>query len=173
MTVVDEYTPVSWLEVDPDLFEQEQSQMAEVAPGMAWTPAALAWTGELPIWPFRRDAPQRLMEYLGDRRARARIMYSQAHPAAPPRVYITQPIIDPAVRSLHRWHVNGDGTLCLFQNTADWLMTAGAAEIVVKTAAWFLEFCLMEDGRIDTMTTSGIASDAVHDHLFTPEPPDG
>lgn len=167
MTVVDEYTPVSWLEVDPDLFEQEQRQMAEVAPGMTWNPEARAWVGELPEWPFEREPPGRLPAYLAGRRAIACICYSEAHPAAPPRVLVLEPEVDPRVRTLHDWHVNGDGALCLFQNASDWLLTAGAADLAIKAASWFLEFCLMEDGRVDCMTADGIVSDPSRDHLFT------
>lgn len=163
----DELTPVSWIEVDPDLFEEEQCQMAEVAPGMTWAPEALAWIGELPEWPFDRERPEQLSAFLAGRRAVASIRYSEAHPAAPPRVFVLSPEIDPRVRTRHDWHVNGDGTLCLFQNASDWLLTAGAADLLIKAASWFLEYCLMEDGRIDCMSADGIVSDPSSDQLFT------
>jgi hypothetical protein len=75
------------------------------------------------------------------------------------------------VRTQHDWHVNGDGTVCLFQSASDWTGGDTAADLVVKSAGWFLEYLLMEAGLIERMTANGIVSDPVHDHLFAPANP--
>ena len=74
---------------------------------------------------------------------------------------------DPMVRTQHAWHVNGDGTLCLLQTASDWDGTGTAAELVLKAAGWFLEYLLMEAGRIEQMSTAGIVNDDSWDDLLT------
>jgi hypothetical protein len=75
-------------------------------------------------------------------------------------------------RTQQDWHVNGDGSLCLLQEAQDWSPTGTAADLVVKAAGWFLEYLLMEQGRIPAMTTNGIATDDSLDALLTPLLPD-
>jgi len=141
--------------------------MASVSPDLAWDEKELAWTGPVPSWPFDRPCPSTLDVFLAGRRLIVRVEYSQAFPMVAPRIVPVDPQPDPMVRTQHAWHVNGDGTLCLLQAASDWDGTGTAADLVPKAAGWFLEYLLMEMGRIEQMSTSGIVNDATWDHLFT------
>ena len=155
-----------WTEAEPARYEGERAAMAAAAPGLVWEETALAWTGELPLWPFERPAPPALEEFLAGRRFLAQVRYSQGFPMVAPRIRPIDPEPDPMVRTRHDWHVNGDGTLCLLQRASDWDGDGTAAELVVKAAGWFLEYLLMEAGLIDQMTEAGIVNDDRWDHLF-------
>ena len=163
---------VPWPTAEPTRYSAELEAMAQVAPGLAWNEVALAWTGELPPWPFARPAPPTLEQFLAGRRFLARVQYSQGFPMVAPRIVPVDPQPDPIVRTRHDWHVNGDGTLCLFRQASDWDGDGTAAELVVKAAGWFLEYLLMEAGRIEEMTEAGVVNDDRLDHLLTP-PEDG
>jgi hypothetical protein len=159
---------IPWTEVEPSALARECSAVPAIAPDLEWFEhdGAFGWRGVAPVWPFDRPAPEHLMDYVGDRRFRILVVYSAAHPAAPPKIYPVDPEPEPLTRTQHRWHVNGDGSLCLLQSADDWQPTASAAELIVKAAGWFLEYLLMVDMRIEEMTTSGISTDLVHDDLL-------
>ena len=159
---------VRWPDAEPARFAAEQRAMRSAAPELSWDDDALTWTGVVPTWPFPRPRPAGLDEFLDGRRIVARVEYSQAFPMVAPRIVPLDPEPDPMVRTLHAWHVNGDGSLCLLQRASDWDGTGTAAELVMKAAGWFLEYLLMEEGRIERMTESGIVHDDSLDHLFTP-----
>ncbi len=59
----------------------------------------------------------------------------------------------------------------MLQTATDWDSTGTAADLVVKAAGWFIEFLLMEDGRIEKMTPNGMAVDDSLDHLLIPAEP--
>lgn len=73
-----------------------------------------------------------------------------------PRLYPREPEIPMERRTQHRWHVNGDGSLCLMQAADDWQPTHTAADLVCKSAGWFIEYLLVDQGELDAMTTRGI-----------------
>lgn len=156
----------TWVEAEPARAEAERTAMATTAPDLEWLDGGQGWEGAAPAWPFERPPPKELDAFLAGRRFRLRVDYLEGFPMAPPRVIPLEPEPDPAVRTQHDWHVNPDGTVCLFQSASDWTGTETAADLVVKAAGWFLEFLLMEAGLIDRMTVNGIANDPVHDHLF-------
>ena len=157
---------VPWTAAEPARLAAERRAMAAVAPGLAWVELATGWVGEAPIWPGSRPLPDALDDFLAGRRLMVRVEYSQAFPMVAPRIVPLDPEPDPMVRTRHDWHVNGDGSLCLLQRASDWDGTGTAAELVVKTAGWFLEYLLMEAGRIEHMSESGIVNDDSFDHLF-------
>jgi len=164
---------VSWLDAEPQQLAREKNAMAQVAPELAWVdddPAG-GWAGVVPPWPFARPQPEQLEEFLDGRRLRIRVEYSQAHPMVEPTVRPIEPEPDPMYRTQQDWHVNGDGSLCLLQQARDWSPTDTAADLVVKAAGWFLEYLLMEQGRITAMTTRGIVTDDSLDELLTPASP--
>jgi hypothetical protein len=162
-----EWPRQSWLEAEPARAAREQSAMSAVAPELEWIDDGGGWEGLAPIWPFERPPPEELDAFLAGRRLRIRVEYLEGFPMAAPRIVPIDPEPDPRVRTQHDWHVNGDGTVCLFQSASDWTGRDTAADLVVKSAGWFLEYVLLEAGLIDRMTTNGIVSDPVHDHLFT------
>jgi len=53
-------------------------------------------------------------------------------PAAPPRILPQDPDPEIAERTQHRWHVNGDGTLCVFQDEALWNTRATLSDVLVN-----------------------------------------
>jgi hypothetical protein len=156
-----------WIEAEPNRVEAEKATMATTAPDLEWRDDGRGWEGVAPAWPFERPRPRELDVFLRGRRFRLRVEYLEGFPMAPPRVIPLEPEPDPAVRTQHDWHVNPDGSVCLFQSASDWTGTETAADLVVKAAGWFLEYLLMEAGLIDRMSVNGIANDSVHDHLFT------
>lgn len=160
---------LSWFDDDPARLQRELDAMPAVAPALVWTGGH--WAGELPLWPMERPEPATLREYVGDRRFRVEVHYFESFPMVAPRFIPIEPEPEIAVWTMHRWHVSGDGSLCLFQNFIDWDPSGTAADLVPKAAGWFLEYLLMEDGAIEHMTVNGIATNDSHDHLFVARGP--
>jgi hypothetical protein len=161
--------PISWITAEPAVLEREHRLMPVVAPGLEWqddSPSG-GWRGHLPRWPFERPEPSELGAFLGDRSFLVLVHYEQSFPMVEPRIYPLDPVPDLAYRSLHDWHLNGDGSLCLLRQASDWDGTGSASEIAVKASAWFLEYLLLERGIRTAMTESGIAGDGALDHLFS------
>lgn len=138
--------------------------MPLVAPEFEWTGAG--WRGVAPMWPFERPAPLHLEAFLADRRFELEVVYLESFPMVAPRFVPLDPEPDLFVRTMHEWHVNGDGSLCLFQNSTDWDPWSTAADLVPKASGWFLEYLLLKDERIEHMTVSGIVADDSLDHFF-------
>lgn len=160
-----------WFDAEPARLAAEQAAMAAVAPELAWsdtTPGG-GWEGLAPVWPFPRPRPGGLDGFLAGRRLRLRVACSQAHPMAAPKLWPLDPEPEIAQRTVHDWHVNGDGSLCLLRTAAAWTGAELAAELVVKAAGWFLEFLLMQAGVIRAMTTGGIVNSDELDELLDPE----
>lgn len=158
-----------WFDAEPARLAAEQAAMAAVAPELAWsdtTPGG-GWEGLAPVWPFPRPRPGGLDGFLAGRRLRLRVACSQAHPMAAPKLWPLDPEPEIAQRTVHDWHVNGDGSLCLLQTAAAWTGVELSAELVVKAAGWFIEYLLLTDGRIEEMTSAGIATDPCLDGLIT------
>jgi hypothetical protein len=129
------------------------------------------WEGEVPLWPFERPVPPDLEDFVGGQRLDLRIAYLQAHPIVAPTLYPLSPETDPSMWTLHRWHLNGDGSLCLFQDATTWTPDATAADLIAKAASWFLEFVLVSGGFLEAMTERGIIVDDTLDHLFVIDRP--
>jgi hypothetical protein len=159
---------LTWWQVEPDLLRREQRAMTALAPELAWVPAGPGgWAGLAPIWPFERPAPPGLMGLLAGRRLQLEVQYGHAFPVVAPKVWSIDPQPTLEQRTQHAWHVNGDGSLCLLRDAAAWTGRDPAAELVVKAAGWFIEYLLLTDGRIEEMTSAGIATDPCLDGLIT------
>jgi hypothetical protein len=160
-----------WFDAEPARLAAEQAAMTAVAPELSWSDAAPGggWEGLAPVWPFPRPRPSRLDDFLAGRRLRLGVACSQAHPMVAPKLWPLHPEPEIAQRTVHDWHVNGDGSLCLLQTAAAWTGAELAAELVVKAAGWFLEFLLMQAGVVQAMTSDGIAGSDELDHLLDPE----
>jgi hypothetical protein len=77
------------------------------------------------------------------------------------------------VRTSQRWHVKGDGSLCLIQDANDWTGAAPAAALIPKVAGWFLEYLLLTRGYVEAMSLCGIASsDEFDTHFESTDAPD-
>jgi hypothetical protein len=138
--------------------------MEKVARDMNWT--GVGWFGVAPIWPFARERPAALDAFVASRRLTLEIGYLESFPMVPPRFMPIDPEPDLKVRTMHAWHVNGDGSLCMFQNSTDWDPWCTAADLIPKASGWFIEYLLLIDGRIEQMTVSGIARDNSLDDLL-------
>lgn len=159
----------SWLEAESARLPLEKDAMAAVAPDLVWNggnPAG-GWEGLAPEWPFDRPEPPELDQFLEGRRFRIRVEYLQAYPMVEPKIWPLDPEPDAIHRTDARWHVMGDGSLCLLQSASDWTGRETAADFVLKASGWFLEFQLMELGLIDEMTVGGLVHDPSLDGLFT------
>lgn len=155
---------LSWLDAEGHRVQVERAAMEAVAPELAWTGSG--WVGTPPVWPFEREAPAGLDAFLRSRRLTMAITYLESYPMVPPRFMPIDPQPDLRVRTMHAWHVNGDGSLCMFQNSTDWDPWCTAADLVPKASGWFIEYLLLVDERLEQMTVHGIASDDSLDHLL-------
>lgn len=158
----------SWLVAEPRRLAAEREAMLAVAPELVWDEVCPSggWWGFAPVWPFQRPVPVTLDAFLAGRRLSLRVDYPQAFPMAEPVLRPLDPEPPFVARTDHRWHVNGNGSLCLLQRAADWTGEEHAAELVRKAAGWFLEFLLMQTGTVESMTESGLADDHSRDALF-------
>jgi hypothetical protein len=167
-----ELHPIRWFEADPGRLSAELARVAEVAPDLVWTDTldhttGGGWRGQCPVWPFARERPPNLDDFLEGRRFSIEVRCSAAHPVAAPAVIPLDPVPDIHVRTAQEWHVMGDGSLCLLQHALDWTGRETVEQLVVKAAGWYLEFLLLSEGLIERMTIKGIAEDGTLDHLFT------
>lgn len=168
-------TAVSWTAANPAVVERERDAMAEVAPDMVWADdllwrygrVAFGWRGAAPVWSAEREAAPGLPDFVNGRRLELEIFYPESFPATPPALFPVVPDVPLVRRTLHKWHMNGDGSLCLLQTALDWPLDGTAADLVKKASGWFLEYLLLEAGLIDAMSENGINSDDSFDHLFS------
>lgn len=84
----------------------------------------------------------------------------------PPSIRALNPEPDFREWTVHGWHVNGDGTLCLLLTMSLWDPQSSVVELLLKAAGWRIEYALMKVGAIDAMTISGIVSDDSLDELI-------
>jgi hypothetical protein len=173
MIRIDDLPRRSWLTAEPRRASAERAAMAAVASELVWdeTSSSGGWRGLAPVWPFDRPAPPTLEVFLAGRRLTLRVDYPQAFPLAEPVLRPLDPEPELLTRTQHRWHVNGNGSLCLLQRADDWTGEEHAAELVRKAAGWFLEFLLMQARVVGGMTEAGLAEDDSRDRLLVPEHP--
>jgi hypothetical protein len=164
---------LSWTETEPDVLQREQEAMAQHAPDMVWSPCVPArrrelpgWRGEAPRWPAQRAEPRGLDQLLGAKRLKLMVAYPEGFPMVEPVLIPADPEIPPVRRTMHDWHVMGDGSLCLSQRATDWQPGDTAADLVVKAAGWFIEYRLLEEGKRDSMTERGLVNDDQLDDLI-------
>jgi hypothetical protein len=157
----EDWPRISWLEAEPGLVRREREAMRRVAPALAWrgdVPGG-GWFGPVPVWAPARPAPEGLDRLLAGRRLQVAIAYGEAFPMVAPRLYPLAPEPHVIARTQQRWHIEGDGALCLMQEATDWDPRDTAADLIPKASAWFVEYLLVSEGRIPQMTERGIAVD--------------
>jgi hypothetical protein len=118
------------------------------------------------MWGGERPQPRGVEALLAGRRLRLRVLYPEGFPMIPPDAYPVEPVVPMERRTQHRWHMNGDGSLCLLRGAEDWDPTATAADLVLKASGWFIEYLLVEDGDLEQMTEVGIGSSDEIDALL-------
>ncbi len=156
----------TWRDRDPARYERDLRDVTKLCPDLEWVDdEAGGWDGRLPLWPFDRPAPTGLLEH-DMRGLRIELRYLQAYPMVAPAIRPLDP--EPALRewTVHAWHVNGDGSLCLLQSTSSWDPQASITELLLKAAGWRIEYALMKAGLIETMSVTGIVSEGSHDQLI-------
>jgi hypothetical protein len=157
----------TWWECEPRRLARDLAEVSARFPELAFFDAgAGGWRGRLPSWPFDRPAPDGLDTLLGGQGLLLELRYGHAYPVVPPAIYPGEP--EPAwhTRTQARWHVMGDGSLCLLQADAQWSPRDSVAELLLKTAGWHVEYALLEAGVMDAMTVAGIVSDDSRDALI-------
>lgn len=160
-------TSQTWWEAEPDLLEQELTAINSMFPSLEWVddgPGHLI--GPIPAWPFLREAPENLDTLLGSAPFEIRVQYSHAFPAAPPAVFPLAPKPPIQLRSFTNFHVLGDGSLCLLRDAAQWANSSLTSDLILKAAAWRLEYALLERGAIQAMTQNGIVVNGELDQLL-------
>lgn len=123
--------------------------------------AGAGWSGRLPLWPFERPAPlcfPNQAKGLG-----LLLAFLPAYPMAMPRILPLDPEPEFIERTQHRWHVNGDGSLCLLQAQRAWTGWETVTDLLLKAAGWRLEYELVRNGVYSEMSMSGIATDSSRD----------
>jgi hypothetical protein len=167
-------TPRSWIDAEPGLVLREQEAMARHAPGMTWRDdlewrgdrRAFGWTGKAPVWAADRPKPSGVDELLAGRQLELTVIYPEAFPSVPTALFPTEPDVPLDRRTLNRWHVNGDGSLCLMQAADDWQPSDSAADLVRKASGWFIEYLLVDAGGLERMTERGIFVDTTLDEIL-------
>lgn len=166
---------VEWWKAESGRWEQDRHEITDRFPDLVWTAAparairdAGGWSGRLPMWPFDRPQPVGVDRLgLG---LQLELIYPQAYPMVPAAVHPQDPAPDLVHRTDHRWHLNGDGSLCLLRAAAQWDPRTSVIDLLLKAAGWRIEFALMKAGIVDAMSESGIVSDDSLDSLLTALP---
>ena len=170
---------VAWHEAEPDRLARDQADMAEHFPSfeLDLTEGQGVWRGRLPAWPFDRPEPEGLAALLEPHGGlKVELAYVAAYPMVFPYVVPVDPRPSFETWTQARWHVLGNGALCLFQTVADWDPTSHVTDLLYRAAAWHVEFALLTRGAVDAMTLQGIVNDDSLDSLITEialAPPDG
>ncbi|MCO1575620.1 hypothetical protein M8C13_07590 [Crossiella sp. SN42] len=160
--------PINWWDAEPGRFARDRDEVTGRFPELTWTSSGAGrWGGSLPMWPLERPEPPGLWRLLGGAGLQVVIAYRQAYPMVPPRIYPVAPRPKPVECTQHRWHVNGDGSLCQFQTDTAWDPRDSICDLILKAAAWRVEYALMKAGALEQMTLHGIVSDPALDDLIT------
>jgi len=126
--------------------------------------AGLGWQGVLPVWPFARPAPAQFRPDV--RGLSLQLAFLESYPMSMPRVIPLQPEPQFIERTQHRWHVNGDGSLCLVQEQRTWTGRESIRDLLLKAAGWRLEYDLVRVGVYPSMSESGIVTDDSRDEAI-------
>ncbi|GGV54794.1 hypothetical protein GCM10010245_86740 [Streptomyces spectabilis] len=110
-------TPITWWECEPRRLRRDTEEIPARFPRLVFTDeGAGGWEGMLPHWPFDRPEPAHLTDWIGEHGLRLRLEYGHAYPMVAPRIFPLDPLPEPWEWTQHRWHVNGDASLCLLHD---------------------------------------------------------
>jgi hypothetical protein len=157
---------VTWWECEPRRLARDLREVGELFPELMWTSeGAGGWDGRLPRWPFQRPEPDGLHELVGEKGLLVAVRYRHAYPVVEPAVFPLDPV--PRLQEyLHtRFHVKGDGSLCLLQDFSTWTGRQSVTDLLVKAAGWRIEYALLRAGVVESMTVNGIVNDDCRDLL--------
>lgn len=122
------------------------------------------WVGRLPLWPFERAEPLDFPESVTG--LGILLLIPPSYPMAMPRVMPIDPEPKFVERTQHRWHVNGDGSLCMLQEQRNWTGREKITDLLLKAAGWRLEYELVRAGIYDAMSLNGIVTDSSRDEAI-------
>ena len=163
----------TWWACEPRRLHRDHEEITALFPGLVWNEAgAGSWEGRLPRWPFERPEPEHLTAWIGEEGLLLRLEYGQAYPMVAPRLVPVDPLPEPFEWTQHRWHVNGDASLCLLRDDV-WTGRESVVDLLLKAAGWRIEYALMKHQTIEHMTGSGIVTDDRLDHFLAQPPPPG
>jgi len=164
MTAV--YERVPWWDAEPARLRRDREEVLEAFPDLVFVDHGQAgWRGRLPLWPFDRPEPGGLHRLTGGQGLLFELCYGAAYPLVFPWIYPLDPAPRPAELTQTRWHVLGNGALCLFQTQQDWDPASSVVELLRKAAGWRIEHTLLTTGVLEDMTSAGIVRDPCVDHL--------
>lgn len=151
---------ITWWKAEPTRLARDQREIEARFPDLALTLEGQGhWLGVLPMWPFERPEPPGLSDLLQGKGLKIQLSYSAAYPIVSPYVAPLGP--EPLFEELTqtRWHVLGNGALCLFQTQADWDPNCTVIDLLLKAAGWHIEYRLLKAGVRTDMTMAGIVYD--------------
>lgn len=152
-----------WWQDQPALLRQVLADLSDADFKLTWTPTPGGLLeGRLPVWPFARPAPERLA-HLVPQGLLVEVQLGQAFPMLCPKVVPLDPRPSYDRWTQHRWHVNGDGSLCQLQSADTWDPSTTVVEVLLKAAGWRIEYALVEAGVVEAMSLNGIVSDDGYD----------
>lgn len=161
-----EQARVPWWEAEPSRLRRDREEVSAAFPDLAFVEDGQAgWQGRLPLWPFDRPEPARLDRLTGGQGLEFELMYGAAYPLVYPWIFPLAPEPLPFELTQTRWHVLGNGALCLFQTQQDWDPASTVVELLRKAAGWRIEYALLKTGALQDMTMAGIVRDESVDHL--------
>ncbi len=166
--MTDAFEPVPWWRAEPSRLDRDRREIGQAFPDLTFDPDGEgSWHGTLPLWPFERPAPEGLDVLTGGQGLVMRLGYHGAYPVVSPWITPVDP--EPLVGewTQTRYHVLGNGTLCLFQTQADWNPSSSVVELLLKAAGWRVEYALLKAGARTDMTMAGIVRDPSLDDLVT------
>lgn len=148
----------SWWQDEPERLQRDLDDVADAGFQLTWTPIGSGiLKGRLPAWPLERPAPNGLEELL-PHGLLLQLEFGHAYPMVFPRLCPLDPKPPIERWTQHRWHVNGDGSLCLLQSAAAWDPTTRLSDVLRKAAAWRVEYALVESEVVPAMSLSGIVT---------------
>jgi ubiquitin-protein ligase len=156
----------SWWQDEPGRLERDLDDLAAAGFDLTWSPVGSGrLDGRLTAWPLDRAVPDGLDELLPTGGLLVQVEFGHGYPMVCPRVYAEDPKPPLERCTQHRWHVNGDGSLCLLQSADAWDPATRLSDVLRKAAAWRVEYALVETGVVEAMSLSGIVSNPERDHL--------
>ena len=157
---------VPWWQAEPARLRRDREEVSASFPYLVFEEGGQAgWRGRLPLWPFERPKPAGLDRLTGGQGLRFELLYGAAYPIVYPWIFPLDPKPLALELTQTRWHVLGNGALCLFQTQQDWDPASTIVELLRKAAGWRIEHALLKTGALRDMTMAGIVRDTSVDHL--------
>lgn len=157
---------VPWWQAEPSRLRRDREEVPAAFPDLQFVAEGQAgWSGRLPVWPFDRPEPAGLARITAGRGLLLELRYGAAYPLVYPWVFPIEPEPLPVELTQARWHVLGNGALCLFQTQQDWDPEGSVVDLLRTAAGWRVEHALLKAGILDDMTLTGLVHDDSVDHL--------